>query len=168
MTASLMAGLWALVAGVYDWRWRRLPNLLTIGGAAIGLVWLLLSSVGPLGADRTDSFLALGLATGLMLPGYARGALGAGDVKMAMAIGLLSGTRLLADTLLSAALVAGCMASVELFRRYLAEGQWPRLSLLLIRVGCCPTDGSLRTLPLGTALALGFLASLGGVQWLPA
>lgn len=172
MIAALMVSLWAVAAGVCDWRWRRLPNALTMGGIATGFAWLVLAPTGPLGASRTDSFLALGLVMGLMLPGYARGLLGAGDVKLGMAMGLLGGTGLLVDTLLSAALVGGCMALTVLFRRLLELGQWPSLELVLTRVGWCPhrapTDTPRRVLPLGTALALGFVAATGGIQWLPA
>lgn len=172
MIAALMVSLWAAAAGACDWRWRRLPNVLTMGGIAIGLTWLVFAPIGPLGAGRVDSFLALGLALGLLLPGYARGLLGAGDVKLGMAMGLLGGTRVLGDTLLSAALIGGCMALIVLFRRYLELGRWPSLELVLTRFGWCPphasADAHRRVLPLGTALALGFVAATGGIQWLPA
>lgn len=71
-----------------DWRTRRLPNWLTLGGAVVALA-------GRFGFGGTHLFID-GLAAGcvgaafLLLPFLARGA-GGGDVKMMFAAGAIVG-----------------------------------------------------------------------------
>lgn len=74
----------ALVGGVHDLLTKKIPNWITFTGAALGLIaqfWLL-GLPGLL-----DGFLGLGLGFALYFPIYAFGYMGAGDVKLLMAVG---------------------------------------------------------------------------------
>ncbi len=79
---------WLTALTVYDIRERRLPNALTLPGAAVVLVAATIAGRGPaalLGAVILTSFY---LAVHLISPA----AMGAGDVKLAIGVGALTGT----------------------------------------------------------------------------
>jgi prepilin peptidase CpaA len=105
----LVAGLVGVIAGVTDWRWRRIPNWLTVPAAAIGLVVNIAAS-GWQGAK--SSLLGLGLGLLLLLPFVFIRALGAGDWKLAGAIGAIVGPSQLLLVLGGSVLIAGLMALV--------------------------------------------------------
>ena len=83
----ILATPWLIYLGVRDYRTRQLPNLFTLGGAAVMLVI-------AFGADfqyGLNSLIAGGLcALFLLLPFFLRAA-GAGDVKMLFASGIIAG-----------------------------------------------------------------------------
>ncbi len=85
---ACVCALWWLVAlSVYDIRQRRLPNWLTIPGAAVVLV---VAAVA--GRGTAALFGALGLfGLYLMIHLLAPTAMGAGDVKLALGVGALTG-----------------------------------------------------------------------------
>jgi prepilin peptidase CpaA len=105
----LMAGLVGVIAGVTDWRWRRIPNWLTVQAAAIGL-GVNLGAWGWAGAK--SSLLGLGLGLLVLLPFVLIRALGAGDWKLAGAIGAILGPSQLLLVLGGSVLIAGVMALV--------------------------------------------------------
>jgi prepilin peptidase CpaA len=74
----------ASLACVFDLRTRRIPNWLTFGAAAAGLVFHVASG-GASGVTQSISGCAAGVAL-LILP-YALGGMGAGDVKLLGALG---------------------------------------------------------------------------------
>lgn len=85
---AIVVSLWLLALCHEDLRHRRLPNALTLGGAAVALVW-------RLGAGSWPAFLS-GLWGGLLsalllfLPFLLHSA-GGGDVKMLFAAGAVVG-----------------------------------------------------------------------------
>ncbi len=87
----LSVSIWLTVLGWYDSYYRRLPNYLTLGGAAVFLMFRFCvhGLSGPLGLWNG---LIGGLAGGvfLFLPFLLRGA-GAGDIKMLFAVGCYVG-----------------------------------------------------------------------------
>jgi prepilin peptidase CpaA len=91
LTEPRVLALLALVlaAAAWDWRSRRIPNALTIGGGLAGIV------LAGLGAGAGPSFLAAltgcAVAFALLLPLYALHVTGAGDVKLMAAIGAFLG-----------------------------------------------------------------------------
>jgi len=101
------AVLLSLVAGWTDWRSRRIPNWLTVSGAVLGL--MLQTFFGRWPGLRT-SLLGLVLGLGLLLPFVLLRSLGAGDWKLAGALGTFAGPALLIDLLLGSVFVAGLMA----------------------------------------------------------
>ena len=74
----------AVVACLFDVRTRRIPNWLTFGGAAAGLLFHLFNG-GLTGAEGSVAGWAVGVA--LLLASYWLGGMGAGDVKLVGALG---------------------------------------------------------------------------------
>ncbi|MGO9647938.1 MAG: prepilin peptidase [Terriglobales bacterium] len=105
----LLPALFAAIAGFTDWRSRRIPNWLTVGGLGLGI---LVNSVtrGWLGAK--DSLLGAGLGLLLLLPFVLMRSLGAGDWKLMGALGAFLGPSHLITVLFATVLVAGVMALV--------------------------------------------------------
>jgi prepilin peptidase CpaA len=105
----MLPALLAVAAGWSDWRFRRIPNWLTVPGLLLGvaantLVW------GWPGARASLLGALLGLA--LLLPFVMVRSLGAGDWKLVGALGAFLGPQHLITVLLGAILVAGVMAAV--------------------------------------------------------
>ena len=105
----MLPALLAAAAGWSDWRFRRIPNWLTVPGLALGvavnsLVW------GWPGAKASLLGALLGLA--LLLPFVLVRSLGAGDWKLVGALGAFLGPQHLIAVLFGAILVAGVMAAV--------------------------------------------------------
>ena len=97
----------AIGAGVWDTRWRRIPNWLTVSGAVAGIGTNTILLHWP-GLKTALLGMALGLA--LLLPFVLVRSLGAGDWKLVGAIGACLGPRSLLGVLFGAILVAGVMA----------------------------------------------------------
>jgi prepilin peptidase CpaA len=97
----------ALIAGWTDLRSRRIPNWLTVPALFVGLaVNIVLSGL----AGLKTSLLGAALGLILLLPFVLLRALGAGDWKLAGALGAFVGPGLLVDLLLASVFVAGVMA----------------------------------------------------------
>ncbi len=105
----LLTGIFAALAGYTDWRWRRIPNWLTVPGLVVGLAANAFASGWP-GARGSLLGVALGLA--LLLPLVLIRSLGAGDWKLTGALGAFLGPERLIAVLLGTILVAGLMAVV--------------------------------------------------------
>ena len=108
---AILAGLVlvALIAGWTDWRHRRIPNWLTVPGFLAGVgANLVLNGWSGLKASLLGAVLGLGL----LLPFVLLRSLGAGDWKLAGALGAFSGPGVLVDLLLGSIFVAGAMALV--------------------------------------------------------
>ncbi|MHB8215544.1 MAG: A24 family peptidase [Candidatus Sulfotelmatobacter sp.] len=97
----------ALVAGWTDWSNRRIPNWLTVPGFFVGVAAnVLLNGL----AGLKTSLLGAGLGLLVLLPFVFLRSLGAGDWKLAGALGAFVGWEVLADLLMGSVLVAGVMA----------------------------------------------------------
>jgi len=111
----LKQGVWmlatvpALVAGWTDWRWRRIPNWLTVPALVIGIG---VNSFAAGWAGAKESLLGAGLGLGLLLPFVLIRSLGAGDWKLAGALGAFLGPSRMITVLLGTVLVAGLMAMI--------------------------------------------------------
>jgi prepilin peptidase CpaA len=103
----ISAALLAAVAGWTDWRWRRIPNWLTLPGVLVGVATNS-AAWGWAGAKTSLLGAALGLA--LLLPFVLIRSLGAGDWKLIGAVGAFFGPQRLVAVLLVSVLVAGVMA----------------------------------------------------------
>ena len=98
----------ALVAGWTDLRSRRIPNWLTVPGVAVGLA----ANTFLAGWNGFwTSLKGAGLGLALLLPFVLLKSLGAGDWKLAGALGAFVGPTRLLDLLLGSVLVAGIMAA---------------------------------------------------------
>ncbi len=103
----LLAVFLALWAGVLDWRYRRIPNWLTLPGLVAGIA---VNTVASGWAGAKASLLGAGLGLLLLLPFVVIKALGAGDWKLIGAIGACLGSTRLIAVLIGSVLVAGVMA----------------------------------------------------------
>jgi len=84
MTVPVIVTCIVVVACVFDVRTRRIPNVLTLSGAVAGLLYHLATS-GLGGLQTAAAGWILGLL--LLLPYFALGGMGGGDVKLVAALG---------------------------------------------------------------------------------
>lgn len=109
MKPIVLAGavLLSVIAGATDLRSRRIPNWLTVSGLLLGV-----ASNSLLGgwSGLKASLLGAGLGLAVLLPFVLVRSLGAGDWKLAGALGAFTGWRLLVDLLMGSIFVAGIMA----------------------------------------------------------
>lgn len=107
--------LWALILAYEDISIRRIPNILSLGGCAVGLGWLMFTGRAVLGQEPLLIFLGFALALLLTLPAYVIRKLGAGDVKLLSAISLMGGVWIVAEVFFFAAMLAGIVATAYLY-----------------------------------------------------
>jgi len=113
------AVLTAICAGVLDWRYRRIPNWLTVSGLVAGIG--VNTALFGWGGMKT-SLLGAALGLGLLLPFVLLRSLGAGDWKLAGALGACLGPQQLVAVLMGTVLVAGVMAlAVVIWKRRLLQ-----------------------------------------------
>ena len=114
-----LAVAFAVAAGVMDWRSRRIPNWLTVSGLLVGLA----ANAGVGGLQGVKfSLLGAGLGLLLLLPFVFLRSLGAGDWKLAGALGAFVGWELLLSLLMGSVFVAGIMAfGLVIYKRRLME-----------------------------------------------
>lgn len=109
----------AVAAGVTDWRSRRIPNWLTVLGLLVGIAAN--AAVSGVSGLKT-SLLGAGLGLLLLLPFVFLRSLGAGDWKLAGALGAFVGPGILLDLLMGSVFVAGIMAlGLVIYKRRLIE-----------------------------------------------
>jgi prepilin peptidase CpaA len=108
---AILAGavLVAVIAGVTDLRSRRIPNWLTVPALLVGLI---ANTVLGGWAGLKTALLGAALGLVLLLPFVLLRSLGAGDWKLAGALGAFVGPGLLINLLLVSVFVAGLMALV--------------------------------------------------------
>jgi prepilin peptidase CpaA len=108
----------SLIAGWTDWRSRRIPNWLTVPAVAVGIAVNGITGGWP---GLKASLLGAGLGLLLLLPFVLLRSLGAGDWKLAGALGAFVGPAVLADLLMGSVFVAGVMALILVIykRRFL-------------------------------------------------
>lgn len=154
----LVLSMWTAIGICSDWRSRRLPNALTLGGMACALPYFVLCGQGPLGAAWLPSVLAGVAALLILLPPYAVRAMGAGDVKFFVAMGLLGGPAILVPTLLIGSMLAAGMAMGML----VWNQQMPLFVPVLHRCGVSIDAAPWTRLPFGVPLGAGFLCAIWG------
>lgn len=103
----ILAVLTAIGAGILDWRYRRIPNWLTVSGLIAGIVVNTAFFRWP---GLKVALLGAALGLGLLLPFVLIRSLGAGDWKLAGALGACLGPRQLTAILWGTILLAGAMA----------------------------------------------------------
>jgi len=149
---------WAALAAWVDWRSRRLPNVLTLGAVFLALLSLLWFGKSWTGAPASTAYAGFGVALLLTLPGYVFGKLGAGDVKLLAAMGLLSSTSALLTTFVIGALVGLVMA----FWPAAISRMRDALAVMLRQEAWVSTRTMPRGkhIPYGSALACGFVCAI--------
>jgi len=102
------------VGALVDLRTRRVPNALTFGIAALGLL-LAASRTGGASVGAAVGGLLVGLL--LMLPAHVCGATGAGDVKLLAALGTLLGPAGVAAAFVYTLIAGGALVVIVAARR---------------------------------------------------
>ena len=98
-----------VVASISDCRSYRIPNWLTFGGALFALLsGMVMARTPGVGAVQALSGLALGFV--LLLPGYALGLMGAGDVKLMAMVGAFLGAGATFQAVLLSFIASGVFA----------------------------------------------------------
>lgn len=85
--AAVAVGGWLVALSAFDIRRRRLPNALTLPGAAAVLIAAMLSGRGVAASAGAAALAAAYLGVHLVAPS----GMGAGDVKLAVGLGALTG-----------------------------------------------------------------------------
>ena len=111
-TTTLFVLLVAL-ATVSDIRTRRIPNALTVSALLVALALRSFLGAGAL----VDGLQGAGLAMLLVLPIFALGGLGGGDLKLLVAVGAFLGPQDLIIALLATAVAGGVLALTEAIRK---------------------------------------------------
>lgn len=109
-------GVWMMALSVYDLRQRRLPNWLTLPGAAALVGAGVISGKGTAAALGAAALFGLYLSIHLLSPR----AMGGGDVKLALGLGALTGmfgVDVWALAAIGAPLITAGYAVVVLLRR---------------------------------------------------
>jgi prepilin peptidase CpaA len=96
-----------VIAAIIDYKFKKVPNILTLPVAAAGMVLAFVES-GFTGLLTSTAGCFIGMAL-LYLP-YATGGIGGGDVKLLGAIGAIKGPWFVFITFLVMALMGGLMA----------------------------------------------------------
>jgi prepilin peptidase CpaA len=104
-----------LCAAVYDVRYRRIPNWISLAGVLTGLA--LNTFLYPTWPGLFFSLKGLGLGFGVYFALYAVRAMGAGDVKLMAAVGSLVGWQNWFGIFLITAVVGGFMALILVVAR---------------------------------------------------
>lgn len=160
VTLKLLAMLATVgTAAVTDLRERRIPNRVTTIGAGTAIVL----SAAETGGLPTTALLGLGVALLVTFPLFAFGALGAGDAKLAAAVGAFLGVEGLLSAAIFGGLAGGLLGLFWSIRRgviipVLIETGHRLVYLATFgRRGARVTiqDADARTIPYGVAIAAG-------------
>ncbi len=161
----------ALIAGWTDWRTRRIPNWVTVPGFLIGVSANVLANGWAVGLKT--SLLGAGLGLLLLLPFVFLRSLGAGDWKLAGALGAFVGWEVLVNLLMGSVFVAGVMAlGLVIYKRRFKE-TLRNIGRLLASILTFRMPGAEVSLdnpqslkvPYGVALALTTLLYTAGRIW---
>jgi Flp pilus assembly protein protease CpaA len=165
---------WASALIYFDLGYRRLPNGLIFGAVVCALIYFLIFGRSLLGASNSQ--VAMGVVVGLLLtvPGYLLKGLGAGDVKLMVAIACLGGLNSVVVSFVIGSLLVAILLATRLMWLPLLAG-FPRLSRWMFDpsprqtvVEASSTDykqdavkkGTDKNIPFGAALAVGLLVQL--------
>ena len=157
---------WLAALCASDWKSRRLPNVLTLGGLAAALVFDF--GIGGLGG-LADGLEAAGVCIlFLVLPFLVRAA-GAGDLKMLAACGAYAGMRLVLPFLLAVSFAGFFVALAMLVSRKVGAARMKHAFRSLFdwsydrkagRAALPPREDEGNRVPFGIAIALGLEVSL--------
>jgi prepilin peptidase CpaA len=160
------AAVLSLLFAATDLRTRRIPNVLTMGGALVGLgynVW----TQGSWGLAQGGLGLLLGL--GLLMIPYVMGGTGAGDVKALAALGAWLGPMRIISVFFYMALAGGLISLAVMgwrgdLRIYLRRLRVRLVNMVLTRspqeMPPAPASSKSAGIPYAVPIALGVLAVL--------
>lgn len=161
----MLLALLVAVAAVYDLRFRRIPNWLTVSGWLLGIAVQTYMRGWP---GAADALLGSLLGFGVYCLLFALRAMGGGDVKLMAAVGAFTGPREWFVVFILASLIGGAIALVavltkgELVRvvRNIATVVWELVHLRPPHAANPELDvanDKARTLPHGVSIAIASL-----------
>lgn len=165
----LLLGGFLLAAAAIDLRWRRIPNLLVLGGLLTAFAYHLIDPL-PVGWLRAGAGMALGFA--MLLPFYLLRGMAAGDVKLMAMTGAFLGPQATLWAVLMSFLVGGVWALLLVFGRRAWSQLWTDMKVALYSAlspwgfdgasasGSAPLRSSVGLIPYGVAIAAGTILSL--------
>lgn len=122
LASQIVLTVLVLTAGVYDIVYRRIPNWLAASGLALGVS---LNTFLFEWAGLKASLLGIGFAFLIYFPLYLLRGMGAGDVKLMMAVGALAGPASWFAIFILTGILGGVIAIVLLlFRGRLRQTLW--------------------------------------------
>ncbi len=136
---------WCLLVCASDMLARRIPNSLTVGASLFAIAHLLLTGQTILGMEWQSALIGAAASLILTVPAYATRILGAGDVKLFLAIGLIGGWYLALFTYVLASIITvwvgvTCLVYSRIAHHQTKPGRW---------------------IPFGAALSAGLLLAMG-------
>ena len=138
-------------AAVVDFRFRRIPNLLSLAGILLGLaVNVFVSGIDGLLAAAAGMLLAFGIGFPLWLAGW----FGAGDVKLLSAVGAIVNVKLLLPVLAGVAITGGVMAVLHLLGRRLQKEPFFVYAMSLVFAAKGQRDDSVADIEPESAVAI--------------
>jgi prepilin peptidase CpaA len=166
----VLLALVAVIAGYTDYRWRRIPNWLTVPGLVLGIA---VNSIARGWAGTKESLLGAGLGLLILLPFVLVRSLGAGDWKLVGALGAFLGPQHLITVLFATLLIAGVMAFVLVVWKKRVRQTFRNIGLLLaalVSLHLPEKDVSLDNpealkIPFGIALAISMILYAVGRVW---
>lgn len=133
--------------GVLDWKSRRIPNALNALLAAVAYFAFFWQSQVSL----TTLVLNIIFALAITLPGYIKGIVGGGDVKLMLAIAPLWPSAVLLQVFATGVLLVVCLLKLQAP----LVASWRGVFAPSSHTEAKPVPPSHTGLPLGTAIALG-------------
>lgn len=157
-----VTALFLALVMVWDWRWRRIPNIVTYPTLAAAVLYRTIAA----GVDGL--FLSLGgiiVGGGLLFIGYLFRLMGAGDVKAMAVLGGIWGGQEVLNIMLYTFVAGGVVAiGILLLHGLLAEtvkryGSMAKVFLLSGAISYLPPslDEGKQKLPYGVVIAIGAL-----------
>jgi prepilin peptidase CpaA len=128
---QLLLATLVLIAAVFDVRFRRIPNWLVLSGILLGLA-LNVFLFGSIGAK--SALLGGALAMSVYFPLFIVRGMGAGDVKLMIAIGILVGPANWLAIFFLTAVLGGAFAIFMLFRSGLLMHTLANVGFILSRL----------------------------------
>jgi prepilin peptidase CpaA len=164
---ATIALLIAAVAAGFDLRTHRIPNLLTLGGAAIAVLFHVVTGGVSGGGDAIVGWL---IGAGFFLIPYQLGGLGAGDVKLVAAIGAWLGPESALWLGIYTAIAGGGIALVAAAATGYLRKAFSNIWLLLMHwtvMGITPLSGVTLETSRGPRVAYGVAILFGtvGTLW---
>lgn len=118
-----------LIAAIYDIKYRRIPNWLTLSGVVLALV--VNSVIGPPLAGLVFTLEGFALAFGMYMLLYVLRAMGAGDVKLMAAVGAMAGWQRWLGIFFVTAIIGGIMAALLVTARKRLKSTFWNMSFIL-------------------------------------
>jgi prepilin peptidase CpaA len=166
----ILPALFAAAAGYTDYRWRRIPNWLTVSGFLLGIV---VNSMARGWPGAKDSLLGAGLGLLILLPFVLVRSLGAGDWKLIGALGAFLGPQHLITVLFATLLIAGVMALILVIWRKRFGQTFRNIGRMLAAMATLRLPGQEMSLdnpqslkiPFGVAVAIAVVLYAAGHFW---